>query len=222
LTLAYQRAVAGPSAFRPEIAREDAAAQPPHGNPNAADADGPRSTGLKQLERFFESLLWNSRFLTLIAVVASLVGALVMFYVAGLDVLSLFGQVAQYSDHSLSAAQHHSLRAQIVASVAQFIDGFLFALVLIIFALGIYELFIGRIDAAEHSELAERILVIHSLDELKEKLAKVIFLILIVRYFEYALDTEITTTLELLSLAAGILFIAVAIYFTKPKDGREK
>ncbi len=173
---------------------------------------------VKQLERFFEDLLWNSRFLTLIAVVASLIGALVMFAVAGLDVLSLFGQVAQYASHALSDAQHHALRAKIVANVAQFIDGFLFALVLIIFALGIYELFIGRIDAAEHSELAERILVIHSLDELKDKLAKVIFLILIVRYFEYALDTEINTPLELLSLAAGILFIAVAIFLTKPKE----
>jgi uncharacterized membrane protein YqhA len=173
---------------------------------------------LKQLERFFESLLWNSRFLTLIAVVASLVGALVMFVVAGLDVLALFGQVAHYASHGLTDAEQHSLRAHIVANVAQFVDAFLFALVLIIFALGIYQLFIGRIDAAEHSELAERILVIHSLDELKDKLAKVIFLILIVRYFEYALETDIKTALELLSLAAGIMFIAVAIYFTKSKE----
>lgn len=173
---------------------------------------------MKQLERFFESVLWNSRFLTLVAVVASLIGALVMFCVTGLDVLALGGEVVRYADHSLPAAAHHALRAHIVANVAQFIDGFLFALVLIIFALGIYELFIGRIDAAEHSELAERILVIHSLDELKDKLAKVIFLILIVRYFEYALDTEIETPLELLSLAAGILFIAIAIYLTKSKE----
>ena len=68
------------------------------------------------------------------------------------------------------------------------------------------------------SEIAQRILVIHSLDDLKEKLAKVIFLILIVRYFEYALDTDIATPRDLLSLAAGIVFIAIAIWFTKPRD----
>jgi uncharacterized membrane protein YqhA len=173
---------------------------------------------VKSIERLFESVLWNSRFLTLVAVIASLIGALVMFYVAASDVLDLFGTVRQYSDHALPAAAHHALRAKIVASVAQFVDGFLFALVLIIFALGIYELFIGRIDSAEDSEIAQRILVIHSLDDLKEKLAKVIFLILIVRYFEYALDTDIATPRDLLSLAAGIVFIAIAIWFTKPRD----
>jgi hypothetical protein len=39
------------------------------------------------IERVFESILWNSRFLTLVAVVASLIGAIVMFFVAGSDVL---------------------------------------------------------------------------------------------------------------------------------------
>ena len=172
---------------------------------------------MKSLERLFENILWNSRFLTLVAVIASLIGALVMFYVSATDVLDLFGAVRQYS-HALSAAEHHALRAKIIANVAQLVDGFLFALVLIIFALGIYELFIDRIEAAEGSEVAQRILVIHSLDDLKEKLAKVIFLILIVRYFEYALDTDIVTPRDLLSLAAGIVFIAIAIWFTKSRD----
>ncbi len=173
---------------------------------------------MRSIERLFESILWNSRFLTLVAVIASLIGALAMFYVAATDVLDLFGTVRQYGGHALSAAEHHALRAKIVANVAQLVDGFLFALVLIIFALGIYELFIGRIEAAEGSQIAQRILVIHSLDDLKEKLAKVIFLILIVRYFEYALDTDIGTPRDLLSLAAGIVFIAIAIWFTKSRD----
>jgi uncharacterized membrane protein YqhA len=60
--------------------------------------------------------------------------------------------------------------------------------------------------------------VIRSLDDLKEKLAKIIFLILIVRYFEYALDTNISTASDLLSLAPGIVLIAIAIWFTKRKE----
>jgi uncharacterized membrane protein YqhA len=174
------------------------------------------------IERLFESILWNSRFLTLVAVVASLIGAIVMFFVAASDVLGLFSLARQYSNHALSAAEHLAMRARIIASIAQFVDGFLFALVLVIFALGIYELFIGHfirhIEAAEERELAQRILVIRSLDDLKEKLAKIIFLILIVRYFEYALDTDISTASDLLSLAAGIVFIAIAIWFTKPRE----
>ncbi len=174
------------------------------------------------IERLFENILWNSRFLTLVAVVASLIGAIVMFFVAASDVLGLFSLAWQYGNHALSAAEHLAMRARIVASIAQFVDGFLFALVLIIFAMGIYELFIGHfirhIEAAAERELAQRILVIRSLDDLKEKLAKIIFLILIVRYFEYALDTDISTPGDLLSLAAGIVFIAIAIWFTKPRE----
>jgi len=177
---------------------------------------------VKSIQRLFESILWNSRFLTLIAVIASLLGALVMFYVAATDVLELFGSVRQYSGHALTAAEHHAMRTRIITNVAEFVDEFLFALVLILFALGIYELFIGHfirhIEAAEERELAQRILVIRSLDDLKEKLAKIIFLILIVRYFEYALDTDISTASDLLSLAAGIVFIAIAIWFTKPRE----
>ena len=96
------------------------------------------------IERLFESVLWNSRFLTLVAVVASLLGAIVMFFVAASDVLGLFSLARQYSNNALTVPEHLALRARIVASIAQSVDGFLFALVLIIFALGIYELFIGH------------------------------------------------------------------------------
>ena len=97
------------------------------------------------IERRFESVLWNSRFLTLVAVVASLLGAIVMFFVAASDVLGLFSLARQYSNNALTVPEHLALRARIVASIAQSVDGFLFALVLIIFALGIYELFIGSL-----------------------------------------------------------------------------
>jgi uncharacterized membrane protein YqhA len=174
------------------------------------------------IERLFESVLWNSRFLTLVAVVASLIGAIVMFFVAASDVLGLFSLARLYSNSALTVPEHLAMRARIVASIAQSVDGFLFALVLIIFALGIYELFIGHfishIEAGEERDLAQRLLVIRSLDDLKEKLAKIIFLILIVRYFEYALDTNISTASDLLSLAAGIVLIAIAIWFTKRKE----
>jgi uncharacterized membrane protein YqhA len=49
------------------------------------------------IERLFESILWNSRFLTLVAVVASLIGAIVMFFVAASDVLGLFSLVRPWT-----------------------------------------------------------------------------------------------------------------------------
>jgi len=154
---------------------------------------------------------------TLIAVIASLIGSFALFYVAVLDVARLFGDLARYADPSLNAEAHDAIRLLVVTSVAEFVDGFLFALVLLIFAFGIYELFIGKIDAAESSEIAKRILLIRSLEDLKERLAKVIFLILVVRYFESAIHRPVQSALDLLYLAAGIVFIAIGLYLTKPK-----
>jgi uncharacterized membrane protein YqhA len=171
---------------------------------------------MTMIRRAFESFLWNFRYITLLAVIASLIGALAMFYVAGLDVLTGFHKLALYADKTLPEDVHAKLRGSIIASVAQFVDAFLFALVLLIFALGIYELFIGKIEAAENSPIGERIMLVHTLDDLKDRLAKVIFLILIVRYFESALDTPVVTPRDLLSLAAGVLLIAISLYLTKP------
>jgi len=70
--------------------------------------------------------------------------------------------------------------------VVEIIDGYLLATVLIIFALGFYELFISKMDDAENSNNASKILVIHSLDDLKNRLVKVVLMILIVKFFEYA------------------------------------
>jgi len=54
--------------------------------------------------------------------------------------------------------------------------------------LDLYELIISQIDIAQMSA-ASRILEIKSLDELKDKLAKVIIMVLIVGFFKRAMNT---------------------------------
>jgi uncharacterized membrane protein YqhA len=170
---------------------------------------------MKSIERVFERLLWNSRLITLVAVIASLAVALVMFYIATADVCFLLREVLRYTTLEMAAREH--LHASIVAHVAEIVDGYLFGTILIIFALGLYELFISKIDAIEASEIAPRVLLIRTLDDLKDRLAKVVFLILIVRYFQYALEASIQTALDLLYLAIGIALVAVALYLTREK-----
>ena len=170
---------------------------------------------MKLVERVFERLLWNSRLVTLVAVVASLVLALIMFYIATTDVMFLIREVTHYA--ALPTGPRDRLHASIVAHVAEIVDGYLFATILIIFALGIYELFISKIETIEASAIASRVLLIRSLDDLKDRLAKVVFLILIVRYFQYALEASIEKPIDLLYLAIGIALIAVSLYLTKDK-----
>lgn len=172
---------------------------------------------MRALKSAFEWLLWNCRFLTLIAVLASLYGALAIFYVAAVDAVVLAGSVREYGSAHLTAAARFQLRTGIVTSVAGFIDGFLFALVLLIFAIGIYELFVSDLKIVESQAAVRRILVVKNLDDLKERLAKVILLILIVRYFEYALHTDPESALDVLYLGIGIALIAIALYLSKPK-----
>jgi uncharacterized membrane protein YqhA len=170
---------------------------------------------MKSLEQLFERLLWNSRLITIVAVIASLVVALIMFYVATTDVGYLIRAVVQYASLPDEAREH--LHASIVAHIAEIVDGYLFAQILIIFALGLYELFISKIDAVETSPIAPRVLLIRTLDDLKDRLAKVVFLILIVRYFQYALEATVSAPIDLLYLAIGIALIAVSLYLTKDK-----
>jgi uncharacterized membrane protein YqhA len=90
---------------------------------------------------------------------------------------------------------------------------------MLIFAFGLYELFVSRIDAAERSEIAPRLLLIDNIDDLKARLANVVFLILIVRYFEYALQSDVNGPLDLLELAVGIALIALSLYLTSRGSG---
>lgn len=174
---------------------------------------------MKLIEAIFERMLWNSRLVIIVAVVSSLAVALVMFYIGTVDAVYLIGEVGHYAQADMLTREH--AHAHIVAQAAETIDGYLFATIMIIFSLGLYELFISKIDAAEQSEFASRLLLIRSLDDLKERLAKVVFLILIVRYFEYALQSSIGGPLDLLYLAVGIALVALALYLTNRKGHAE-
>ena len=166
----------------------------------------------------FEAALWNSRLIVLVAVIGSLGVALVMFYVATMDVVSLIPHLGHYHDISLAPEARVALRGTIVAHVVEVVDGYLLAAIMLIFALGLYELFVSRIEIAEGSEFAERLLLIRSLDDLKDRLAKVVLLILVVKFFEYAIALHIDRALDLLWLALGIALVSAALVLSKGKS----
>lgn len=170
------------------------------------------------LESRFESLLWNSRLIVLVAVVASLVVSCAMFFVATIDVIGLVSHLGAYADFNLSQEARIALRASTVTHVVEVVDGYLLAAIMLIFALGLYELFVSRIEAAEGSEFASRLLLIRSMDDLKSRLAKVVLLILVVKFFEYALQIQIESAVELLYLAFGTLLVSAALWLSH-KDG---
>lgn len=169
---------------------------------------------MKKLELIVENSLWNSRFSVMAAVVISLVSSLCMFFMATVDAVYMVIHLAEYP--TLETAERLSLRSETITHVVELIDGYLLATVLLIFALGMYELFISKIDQAERAENASQVLVIKSLDDLKARLAKVILMILIVKFFEYALAMPFKTPMDLLMFGGGIALIGLALYLTHP------
>lgn len=173
---------------------------------------------LKTLEQFFERALWSSRLVVLVAVVASALVGIGIFFVSSVDVVQILGHLITYASPALSESQRDAIRADLIANVVEVVDGYLFGTIMLIFALGLYELFISKIDFVEGSELAARVLLIQSLDDLKDRLAKVVLLILVVKFFQYALKLKYQTPLDLLFLALGVLLISGALFLSHYKS----
>jgi len=164
-------------------------------------------------EKIFETALWNSRFVVIIAVLVSLITAFAMFYMASVDAYYLIAHLGDYASADLIGQERKVFRAETVTHVVEVIDGYLLATVLLMFSLGLYELFISKIEQAESSETPS-VLAIHSLDDLKTRLGRVILMILIVNFFEHAISMEFHSPLELLALAGGISLIGLTLYLT--------
>jgi len=167
---------------------------------------------MKFLEWFFEGSLWNSRFVILAAVVGSLFAGFAIFYIATVDVVYLVVHVMHYA--GLADDARKVLHDSTVTHIVEVVDGYLLATVMMIFSLGLYELFISDIDQAHGSKASSKILVINSLDDLKSRLGKVILMILIVTLFEEALNMKLNAPIDLLYLGASIALIALALYLT--------
>ena len=171
---------------------------------------------MKHLEWLFEGSLWNSRFVILSAVVGSLLAGFAIFYMATVDVVYLVLHAAHYAD--LADDARKALHDSTVTHIVEVVDGYLLATVMLIFSLGLYELFISDIDQAHGSKSSSKILVINNLDDLKSRLAKVILMILIVTLFEEALNMTLSTPLDLVYLGASIALIALSLYLTHASE----
>jgi uncharacterized membrane protein YqhA len=177
---------------------------------------------MKLLETVFEGALWNSRFVIIAAVIGSLLAGFAIFYMATVDVVYLFQHALHYADANLTDEARKALHDSTVSHIVEVVDGYLLATVMLIFSLGLYELFISDIDQAHGSKASSKILVISSLDDLKSRLAKVILMILIVTLFEEAINMKLTTPLDLVYLGASIALIALALYFSHAAESNHE
>ena len=154
---------------------------------------------MKMIEKIFETSLWNSRFIVILAVIFGLLGAVLLFTIASVDIYNTFLYVVNtYINHAHPDHFHETVVSQIIGSV----DLYLIGVVMLLFAFGLYELFISDIDAAKNTQGEDsKILAIHSLDQLKDKISKVIVMILVVAFFQKVSFIDYQTPLDMLYFA---------------------
>lgn len=162
------------------------------------------------LERLFEGAIWNSRFIVLLAVIFGLVGAVVLFVIASMDIWEVAVVTFQVMTHTIPHPD--TFHEDIVAGIIGAVDLYLIAVVMFIFSFGLYELFISDIDQAEGKN-GSKLLAIHDLDQLKDKIAKVIVMVLVVNFFQRVLHTNFATPLEMLYFALSIAALAIGLNF---------
>jgi uncharacterized membrane protein YqhA len=171
------------------------------------DTAGPVGQHLDQniVESIFERILWNSRYIVLLGVIFGALSAIVLFIAGSLEILNVLLEYMQAASH----LTHEDILIAIIGAV----DFYLIGLVLLIFSFGIYELFISELDIARMSRDFGGILEVSNLDDLKNKIIKVIIMVLIVSFFQRILSMEFSTSIDMLAMAVSIGVICVGVYF---------
>lgn len=161
------------------------------------------------LKASFEKLLMLSRIFVILPVISGIVSAIILFLSATIDILSMLIKIIVSFE---SGKEDSTLHAFVVSEIIGAVDLYLIAIVMLIFSFGIYELFISEIKMQSRSLRTPSILTIGSLDELKDKLAKVIVMVLVVSYFQRVLYTKYTGALEMMYFALSIAALSVGVY----------
>lgn len=162
------------------------------------------------IENLFEAAMWKTRFLVLSAVIFGLIGALVLFVVASMDIYG----VAAYAFNTIVTSAHpEHFHEDIVSGIIGAVDLYLIAVVMLIFSFGVYELFISPIDHSQVAKDDSKVLSITTLDQLKDKIAKVIVMVLVVNFFQRVLHTKYDGALEMLYFALAVTALSVGLFF---------
>ena len=164
------------------------------------------------MENKFEKFLWNFRYITILAVILSILSAFTLIVIGSWDIIEAVIFYNPLFDASIGS--NNELLFKLISAI----DLFLIGIVLLIFGFGIYELFVGEIYFA-NAKFSESTLKIRDLDQLKNKIIKVIIIVLIVKFFEKVLkfSENFTTPMDILYFGLSILSICVGYYLINRK-----
>ena len=162
------------------------------------------------MNNIFEKILWNARYITILSVVLSIVSSFTLLVIGSWEIIEAVIFYNPLFDESIT--NNNDLLFKIISAI----DLFLIGIVLLIFGFGIYELFVSDIDFT-NSKFNESTLKIKDLDQLKNKIIKVIIIVLIVKFFEKILkfSESFKDPIDILYFSLSILSICFGYYLNR-------
>ena len=162
--------------------------------------------------RFFFSF----RYVSLITVFGSLLGSILMFIIGITKVYTAY--IAYFLKFSPSTDLGQLKGSDLAtAYLIKSFDAFLIALVLFIFAYGVYWIFVFQETEETESDPLKSIRITN-ISQLKKILAEVIIIILFVKFLEIALVNLNNLRWELLILPGSILLLSISLKFLELKE----
>lgn len=146
-----------------------------------------------------------SRYITVLAVFGTFIGALFLLIVGTFDLVSAIATAfvtigePQVSGH---------LKIELVETV----DTFLVAIVLIVIALGLYQLFVSPIDGLPPWLRA------HSVGDLEKRLAGMVITVLSVIFLIQAVQWDSGIDILWIGLAVGVVIAAIAFFLRQEEE----
>lgn len=165
-------------------------------------------------EETLEKVIYNCRFMALLAVMGSLIGS-VLCFIKGCTYV-----VASYHEYFVNQGRG-------IFMLVEATDLYLLGTVMLVFGMGLYELFISNLDVATSEDTTTRRsnlfglfalkerpkwLEIKSVNELKTKLGHVIVMLLLIGLFEKSKKAAILTPTDLLCFSGCVLLSSCCLY----------
>ncbi|MBI3753589.1 MAG: YqhA family protein [Deltaproteobacteria bacterium] len=152
-----------------------------------------------------KALLENAKYAVILAVISSLAASVSIFVWS--SVKMLLAILHMFS--GLFSSEATGMAAHMVA----ILDSFILAVILYIFAIALYELFIGDLNLPDW-------LVIKDLDDLKKKLSSVIALMLAVTFLEHLAEWNDPQGTLMFAIAIAAVIFAL-VFYMKMKEKKE-
>jgi len=160
------------------------------------------------LVEHFEPPFFKLRFVLIVPILISMVGAVMMFAVGTHQTYKAAASILFRADFS---------NPGVTLPIIKALDAFLIGIILVIFSFGIYDFFVSILEPAEHAGLRPDWFKFETTGELKTKMVELVLVILAILFFEQMIANagSFEDPVLYLIIPVGAAILAVSIGFFK-------